>query len=373
MPYKLNITVFNRYRELTKFIQDTVLREPLAVKKLEDLCKIRIEKKQSLAKLTIDYSNKIRGLNNNLSTKVLKCLILKDWSNINLDTGLVRQLEVSVSNKSLKKEIKSYREEISGIESLVTKLYQPLSLYIANKYCASAYGFDRDDLIQEANKGVLKAIEKYNPRFLTREGKPVKFITYVYISASDKIKEYIMNQSRMVRIPKSKLERIFILIEANKKTSSIDPQQLSLSANTILHRRLNRKLKKLEIFTIKEVEELSYIMRGNSVSFDVPLGKRKENLVDLLPGNSTEFEKIEQSDHRIEIKKALREVLTEPEYKVIFYKFFFNGDEVSLEETQKSFQMYENIEYSRERINQLKNSALEKLMKDTNLIEMLRK
>ena len=81
---------------------------------------------------------------------------------------------------------------------------------------------------------------------------------------------------------------------------------------------------------------------------------------------------MEQLDYRVEMKKALRKALTEPEYRVILYKFFFHGDEVSLEETQKSLQMYEDITYSRERINQLKNSALTKIGKNDELIGMLR-
>ncbi len=363
--------VFSKYRTLAKEIQDLTLGDEVARKELEHLCYDRIENKQSLAKLAADYSNKVGGLNNTLSATVKTCLDLGNWD-IVLDANLIRKLETFVEDSLIRERIKELREKMGEIETAIAAMFQPLTLYVAKKYSSNAYGFDKDDLIQEANKGLLKAIEKYNPDFLTAQGKRVKFFTYAYISASDKVKEYIMNQSRMVRIPKAKLERIFILIESNKITNSIDSTRLALESNKILKYRLNRKLKKHEIFTDQEIEELTYIMRGNSISFDLPVGKRKENLVDLLPDKGDkEIERIDQLDYRVEIKKELRKILTDPEYKVILHKFFFHGDEVSLKETQKSLKEYENIDYSRERINQLKNTALVKLSGNSNIIEML--
>jgi len=243
------------------------------------------------------------------------------------------------------------------------------SMKVAKIYASNVFGIDLKDAIQEANKGVLESIEKYNLDYRTEQGNRVRFLTYAYKNAIKKVKEFIMNQSRLVRLPRTKLERIFLIIEASNKTHHSDNiSQITKKANQILSKRRNRKLFDYEIISEEDVSNAIILLSGNSISLDhvnsytLEESSRPKTIGDLIPSGEPSSEDIlSEKEYKQEFINTLKINLTDIEYNVIYYKFLHFGYEKSLEEMQDILESLINKKLSRERINQIKTAAFKKL------------
>ena len=275
--------LFSRYRELQYLIQLEIVSDEQSLNELNKYCYELLEDNRSLAKLSNQYTNNIKGFNAELKQKVHDCLESGQWKEIELDPVLTKQLEVHVKDSSAAQRINFYRTEIKEIEEQVLTILQPLAYSISKKYSSKTFGIDIQDIIQEAMKGILRAMEKYNPEFLGAKGQPAKFTTYAFTSAQKKVQEYVMTHSRLVRLPKTKLERIFILIEAsNAVPNSRNATLLASEANKKLATRYKRKLTEREMFTDEEVTSLIVLLYGSAISIDAQMGS-KQSLGEIIP------------------------------------------------------------------------------------------
>jgi RNA polymerase primary sigma factor len=76
---------------------------------------------------------------------------------------------------------------------------------VAKKYLGR--GLEWDDLIQEGNMGLLKAIENYDPKKINEEtGKPFRFLTYAGWWIRQFMARAIQIHGRTVRLPAHKIE-----------------------------------------------------------------------------------------------------------------------------------------------------------------------
>ena len=210
----------------------------------------------------------------------------------------------------------------------------------ASKY--SSYNIDFDDLIQEGNLGLMKAIDKFDPN------KGYKFSTYANWWLRNYMKKYINNNVRAVRIPVSLIQKI-----NNYKTVKAGLEQ-----------KLGYEVQISEIaeelgIDLKEVSKIELLMRSDTRLNDYANDDEKETeLMDFIPSTDKSVEdavinKIEMED----LIKLINELKINDRDKEIFCLRYGIKDGV-LRKLEDIGMIY-NL--TRERVRQIEVSVLRKI------------
>jgi RNA polymerase primary sigma factor len=213
-----------------------------------------------------------------------------------------------------------------------------LVINIAKKY--SYLGVSMMDLIEEGNLGLMKAVEKFNPK------KGYRFSTYAAWWIRQYISRAIANQGKTVRIPVYVIE----LMMRFKKISE------HLSANLKRKPRLNEIARRMRL-PMKRVRQLNKMATGIS-SLNAPVGE----------DDSTEFINLIEDENMVSAVEGLSNFLTQErirhlldkmskrEKKILSLRFGLkDGIPHTLRDTAKYF----NI--TRERVRQIEAAAMKKM------------
>ena len=218
-----------------------------------------------------------------------------------------------------------------------------LVISIAKRY--SCYGLDFLDLIEEGNVGLIKAIDKYDPKM------GYNFSTYAFWWIRQYIQRAILNQTKTIHIPLYAYETIKKLLNVSERMR----EELARQPTTAeLAKKLRFSIKK----TRKFLQEIQVFERVGSL--DSPLGDK----FDIFLKDLIRDEEKESPDYVVDLIKSHEELaqilkkLSPQELKVIKLRYgMVDGKGYNLREVG------EKMNLSRERIRQIEKRAIERLKK----------
>ncbi|MBI3991146.1 MAG: RNA polymerase sigma factor RpoD/SigA [Candidatus Omnitrophica bacterium] len=249
---------------------------------------------------------------------------------------LTAQEEITLSKKIKKGDEQARKAMIRANLRLV--------INIAKRYMH--FGTPFLDLIEEGNLGLMKAVDKFNPK------KGFRFSTYAAWWIKQAITRAIFEQGKMIRMPVYMNE----LLAKWKKTNERLTQKLRRPPTD------EEIAKKMKISKSK-MKQINFWLSTKTSSLEAPLGEDDEGqILDLVQDQTvvapdTEIERAFDKERII----SLLEIMNEKERTVLDMRFgLIDGKTHTLAEVA------DKLKVSRERVRQIEEQALKKLKKFIN-------
>jgi RNA polymerase primary sigma factor len=208
------------------------------------------------------------------------------------------------------------------------------------------------DLISEGNVGLMKAVERFDPR------KGAKLSTYSAWWIKQAIKRALANQSKTIRLPIHVVDKLFKIRRAAVKMQ----QELGHEpTDEELAGELNMRAAKIAQLRTAAIRPVSL-----ETPFD---GDDDSNLIAETVKDENAGTPYEQLEHKTNttMVRQLTSTLAPRELEILRCRFGLDGEpEKTLDEVGHKFGL------TRERIRQIQNAALKKLRKSVEKLETVR-
>lgn len=201
-------------------------------------------------------------------------------------------------------------------------------------------GLSLADLINEGNRGLLKAAQRFD------ETRGFKFISYAVWWIRQSILLALTERGRMVRVPSNIHAMIRKVLKEVDKLQQLYERQPTVAEIA----------ESLDLPINKVADTLN--LCGMDVSLDAPFSQGEDNsLLDVVKNEQTADTDSELMDEslKIDINRALS-MLSEREADVI--RFYFG---IGREHSLTLEEIGDNLDLTRERVRQIKEKALRKL------------
>ncbi|MDX2186168.1 MAG: RNA polymerase sigma factor RpoD/SigA [Opitutaceae bacterium] len=214
-----------------------------------------------------------------------------------------------------------------------------LVVKIAHDY--KDFGLPLLDLISEGNIGLIKAVERFDPR------KGGKLSTYAAWWIKQSIKRALANQSKTIRLPVHLVDKISKM----RRTAMALTEELGREPTD------EELAMELQVPTSKVAHLKSVSVRP--ASLDAPVGDESDSTTfgEMVGDENAQdpFESLRQRNSNNDLR-AMVDSLDAREAEIIRLRFGFDGgNEMTLEEVGERFKV------TRERVRQLQNLALNKI------------
>lgn len=237
-----------------------------------------------------------------------------------------------------------------------------LVVSIAKRYVFAGNGsFTFDDIIQNGNIGLIKAVEKFDP------ARGFKFSTYATWWIKQAITRALADEGRTIRIPVHAVEQLRYIHRAIRELQSAgnnetipDYKEIADLCNKngwVVKTNSNNKT-----ITAEKVKEyLGYYDMTNAVSLNTPIGEEDHGeqscLEDFLPSEDLSVtENVERNDLADKFNYVFKNFLTEREANILKLRYGFGGREaMTLEQVGQIYGV------TRERIRQIEYKAKRKI------------
>jgi RNA polymerase primary sigma factor len=223
-----------------------------------------------------------------------------------------------------------------------------LRLVVKISYDYANFGMPLLDLINEGNIGLMKAVERFNPK------KGAKLSTYAALWIKQSIRRALSNQSKTIRLPVHIVDKVHKLHRASvelTETLGREPNDAELAEYLGI---LPDKVAKLRTYGV------------SPASLDAPIGDDDDNrFSDIVEdeGALTPYELLRVKTMRQEIRQHIK-YLAPREAEILTMRFGLDGKEPrTLDEVGRKFKV------TRERIRQIQELALGKLRRRVEALD----
>ncbi len=262
-------------------------------------------------------------------------LYLREIGQISL---LTPDEEVSLAQRIKRGDKKAREHMIKANLRLVVKIardYEDLGLPLL-------------DLINEGNIGLMKSVERYDPK------KGAKLSTYAAWWIKQSIKRALANQSKTIRLPVHVVDQLRQLRRAEvnlHQELGRDPTDEELADSLSMRLRRVRQLRSAGI---------------RPTSLDAPVGDEdSQSISDITPDERAEnpYEELEEKTNGQLLRQVL-ETLTSREAEILRDRFGLDG------ENEKTFdELGTKYGLTRERVRQIQELALKRLRRTIQKLE----
>lgn len=232
------------------------------------------------------------------------------------------------------------QEDLSAAEAMVMA-HLRFVVHVARGY--SGYGLPLNDLIQEGNVGLMKAVKRFDPKH------DVRLVSFAVHWIKAEIHEFVLKNWRIVKVATTKAQRkLFFNLRSSKKGLSwMDNQQVKAIASDLG-------------VTAKDVYEMEKRLSSSDMTFD-PLPSDDEEMnpsIYLKEDAQSPEEENEAADWQSRAHQSLVAALDQLDDRsrdIINRRWLQEDNKPTLQD------MASEYEVSAERIRQIESAAIKKL------------